>query len=57
MSYEYDSNVQSEEGSLYYAYYYGRKNGCKASSLYSHLQKTVNMGMGQVVIAREGNKD
>ena len=49
--------IQSEEGSLYYAYYYGRKKCHKASSPHSHLQETVNMGMGQVVTAREGNKD
>jgi hypothetical protein len=52
--------MQSEEGSLYLACLvcqYGKKKGCKASSLHSYLQETVNMGRGQADIAREGNKD
>jgi hypothetical protein len=48
--------IWSEEGLLHCAWQRGRKKAFKASTLHNHLQETLNQGMEEVVIAREGNK-
>lgn len=49
--------IQSEEESLHCACQYGRKKACKAFRLENNLNESLSKGIGNIVTAREGNKE